>query len=497
MIVNLHEYSHQRGIEREALRILKSGQIATSDHPIALGSKLTNSNITVDFSEGLIELITEPFDSINQTLTRLKKILAFSTQHIEQNELLLCTSMPLNTTEAEIRVANFGCSNSGKMKEVYRRGLAKRYGKIMQAISGIHYNFSYDTHLISKLAQKNQMTKDELYFSVINNYFELMWLIPYLFGASPICAKSSVKQKPDYLETFDENFYIAEYATSLRMSNLGYQSPAQKPLFISYKGLQEYVHDLINATKTSYPSFDAFGLYNDKGLRHQLNNSILQIENEYYSNIRPKETAKRGERPALALLNRGVTYLEIRVLDVNPFSPLGIDNDTAYFIEALLMTCLMITKKEYSPNDVARNKLNFSHVVTQGRKPKLKLINNKNKLESLKSFGLEKLERITDVAKTMGEPYYQAVTRQIEKFHDPDKTLSGQFTNYIQGNYYNNVLNLSKFNTEHLQKIKLSAKDQTEFIQKAKNSLAAQEALENNNYCELNTYIDHYYLSAD
>lgn len=494
---NLDSYQHKRGIERETLRILRLGQPATSDHPVTLGLKLTNSNITVDFSEGLLELITEPFSSINQALKRLEDILVFSAQHLPSDELILSTSMPLSIMGEEIRIADFGKSNSGKMKEVYRRGLAKRYGKIMQVISGVHYNFSFDTKLLNKLSQSRKLTTDALYFSAINHYFEFMWLIPYLFGASPVCAKTSIKQKPDYLQPLDNEFYIAEYATSLRMSNLGYKSHAQDNLFISYENLQDYVYDLVNATKTSYPAFENIGLFDDNGLRQQLNGSILQIENEYYSSIRPKQIANRCERPTCALLNRGVAYLEVRVLDVNPFSPLGIDSDTPHFIEALLMTCLILPTKHYSQKNIARNKLNFSQVVTQGRNPKLQLINDDNKSQLLKSLGLSHIEVIAHTAKSMGEQYYQAVTKQLDRLNNPSKTLSGQFINAIKGNYHNTVLNLSASNTEHLQNLKLTPKNQAEFTQQAQDSLAAQLKLEKNDYCDLNTYINHYYLSAD
>ncbi len=497
LLSNLNQYQHKRGIERETLRILRSGKTAASGHPKALGSKLTNSNITVDFSEGLLELITEPYDSIDKTFSRLEHILTFSTQNLPENELILATSMPLTTTEKEIKIADFGSSNSGKMKEVYRRGLAKRYGKIMQAISGVHYNFSYDVNLMNELTQTRKMTSDALYFSAINHYFEFMWLIPYLFGASPICAKTSVKQKPDYLTSFDDEFYIGEYATSLRMSNLGYQSAAQDNLFISYENLKDYVYDLVNATNVPYPAFEEIGLFDGNGLRQQLNGSILQIENEYYSSIRPKQIAERCERPACALLNRGVAYLEVRVLDVNPFSALGIDKETAHFIEALLMTCLILPTKHYSKNNIARNKLNFSQVVTQGRNPKLQLINSQDKPQLLQALGIELLERIAHTAKNMGEQYEQAVNKQLKKLTDPTKTLSGQFMGAVKNGYLDTVLNLSASNTEHLQKLRLDDKERKAFAHEAQASLAAQSQLEQSDCCDLNTYIDHYYLSAD
>ncbi len=497
MTFDLQHYQHKRGIERESLRILHSGRPATSDHPLALGSKLTNSNITVDFSEGLVELITEPFYDISSTFSRLTHILGFCSQNLAKDELLLATSMPLTATEDEIKVAHFGTSNSGKMKEVYRRGLAQRYGKIMQVISGVHYNFSYDVELINRLNQERNLSSDALYFSAINHYFDFMWLIPYLFGSSPICAKTSVKQTPEYLKTLNDDFYIAEYATSLRMSGLGYQSPAQKDLYISYASLKDYVYDLINATKTTYPPFEKIGLYADNGSRQQLSTSILQIENEYYSSIRPKQITKRCERPACALLNRGVAYLEVRVVDVNPFDPLGIDETTAHFIEALLLSCLLQPKKQYQQSEIMRNKANFAKVVTHGRKPRLQLKDNQGKDISLKDFGVLQLELIAHTAQSMGDKYFQAVMQQFEKLTDPGKTLSAQLIDHAGKDYAQTVLELSRENTQGLQKVELSKDSYTGFSHQTAQSLVTQQALEESDCCDLESYIDHYYLSAN
>lgn len=486
---------HKRGIEREALRIFNSGKIATSTHPLKLGSKLTNKNITVDFSEGLLELITEPFDDINKTFIRLRNILAFSVQNLPSNELLLSTSMPPNVIENEIKIADFGYSNSGIMKRIYRQGLAKRYGKIMQTIAGLHYNFSYDSVLLNQLSIDRKSSIDELYFSAINHYFEFMWLVPYLFGASPVCAKNLVKEKPKYLKSLDNDYYIAEHATSLRMSNLGYQSYAQNNLFISYENLQKYADDLIDATHTPYSNFEKIGMYDNAQLRQQLNCNILQIENEYYSTIRPKQITKRCERPASALLNRGVSYLEVRVLDVNPFIPLGIDSDAAYFIEALLLKCLMLPIKKYSQHDIIRNKLNFSQVVTKGRHPKLQLMTKNKVATSLKTLGLEQLELINDAAKLMGKKYHKAVNKQIEKFHDPTKTLSGRLINSIKNSYSDTVINLSKINTNFLKKIRLSKIDQADFIRQVNCSLKEQRKLEKKDI-NVEQYINNYYRSS-
>ena len=131
-----------KGIEKESLRISKDGFIAQTPHPKALGSALTHPYITTDYSEALIELITPPFADIKDTLDYLRNIHQFVYDHLD-NEMLLGASMPCGIDGDEsIPIAEYGTSNIGRMKHVYRHGLWHRYGRTMQAIAGIHFNYS-------------------------------------------------------------------------------------------------------------------------------------------------------------------------------------------------------------------------------------------------------------------------------------------------------------------------------------------------------------------
>ncbi len=495
--LDLGQYNNFRGIEREALRVTQGGQIATTMHPKSLGSKLVNDTITVDFSESLLELITKPHNSIDKALDELKSISAFCAQNIAKDEYLLNASMPVPAVESDINIAYFGTSNSGKMKEIYRRGLAVRYGKIMQAIAGVHYNFSFDTSLLNLLSTQTGLNQNQLYFSVINHYFEAMWLIPYLFGASPICAKSSVKEKPAYLQDFDAKHYVGEYATSLRMSDLGYQSPAQSDLYISYKDVSSYVHGLIQATDTPYQAFVDLGLYNVKGDLQQLNTSILQIENEYYSSIRPKQIAKRGQRPACALLQSGVRYLEVRLIDINPFTPLGVDKNTAAFIELMLMSALLKPVKVYHRDATLRYQNNLRQVIQFGRKPGLQLLDEDVRNITLKSYGYRLLDEMQKTALFMGKDYTNALEDAYKKLDNIDKTPSSQMIETSQSRgYLTSILDLSK--KHHLEMLNhtLDQAEQTKFTKQVEASLKNQSILEHSDTCDIQSYIQAYYNSA-
>ena len=494
---NFPKLNNLRGVERETLRINSDGSLADTVHMASLGHKLTNDSVTVDFSENLLELITTPKQSIEKMLSSLTELSAFTLQNISQDEIILNTSMPLSASEDDIKEADFGSSNSGMMKQTYRKGLSVRYGKIMQIISGIHYNFSFDEELVSQKSKDLGLSKSDIYFGVINNYFEYMWLLLYLFGASPVCAKTSVINKPDYLQSLDDEFYFGDYATSLRMSDLGYTSPAQKELNISYKDVKSYVKDLIGATAKEFPNYKKLGLYsNDE--RIQLNENILQIENEYYSPVRPKQIAKRCQRPACALSNRGVEYMEVRVLDVDPFNANGISKNTALFVEAMLMTCFDNKFNDYSQEKVTIAKQNLTTVAIEGRKPNLAIQKPNGKSVDLKVYALELFVNIERVAKQIGTEYLDAVLAEKQKVIDSTKTPSARLIKLAKEQGYKNaVLDLSKKISKEFRDYKLSDAENEALKSKARESIEVEKSLSSNDKITLAEYVDLYYQSAD
>ncbi|MDD5633399.1 MAG: glutamate--cysteine ligase, partial [Methylococcales bacterium] len=370
-----------KGIEKESLRIGIDGYIAQTPHPAALGSALTHPAITTDYSEALIELITPPFADVKDTLDYLYNIHQFVYDHLD-NEILLGASMPCGIKGDEsIPIAEYGSSNIGRMKHVYRHGLWHRYGRTMQAIAGVHFNYSVPETLWPALHQQEnsqlsleQFTADA-YFGLIRNFQRLGWLILYLFGASPAICKSFFKSRPALtaqFEEFDQDTLYHPYATSLRMSDIGYKSKNQANLKIDYNSLSGYVDSLSKAIETPYPDYEKIGVKVNGGYR-QLNGNILQIENEFYSTIRPKQIINSGEKPTLALKKRGVRYIEMRSLDLDLFNPIGIDEAKARFIEALLLTCLLKDSPPISDQEHQVNNANQLAVANFGRKPGLEL----------------------------------------------------------------------------------------------------------------------------
>ncbi len=353
-----------RGIEKESLRVTPQGLLADTPHPLVLGAALTHPHITTDYSEAQLELITGVHADPEACLRELQDIHQFTCQALDAQagELLWPASMPARLPEEDqIPIGHYGRSNVGQAKSVYRLGLGWRYGRRMQTISGIHYNWSMPG------------VDSAQYFALIRNFRRHAFLLLVLFGASPALARDFVAGRAHGLQDLSESTLYLPHATSLRMGPLGYQSDAQARLAVSYNGLDGYAASLHGALTQPYPAYEAIGLRGADGSWRQLATSLLQIENEFYGTIRPKRGIFPGERPLHALRERGVEYVEVRLMDLDPFEPVGISAQTMRFLDIFLLYCLQADSPPDTPQEIARIARNQQRVAGQGREPGLLL----------------------------------------------------------------------------------------------------------------------------
>jgi glutamate--cysteine ligase len=351
----------RRGIEKESLRATPTGALAMTPHPIALGSALTHPNITTDYSESQLELITGVHASVEQCLEELTQVHQFTYRALA-DEMMWVGSMPcVLPADENIPIGRYGSSNVGRAKSVYRMGLAHRYGRRMQAISGIHYNWSLPG------------VSDADYFGLIRNFRRHAFLLLYLFGASPAACSSFVAGRKHELQTLSPGTVYMPYGTSLRMGRLGYQSDAQASLAVSYNSLDGYAASLHEALTKPYPPYEKVGILNPGGEYNQLATSLLQIENEFYGTIRPKRVIRPGERPLHALRERGVEYVEVRLMDLDPFVPVGIKAQTIRFLDIFLLHCLLSDSPEDTPQEIAALGRNQHLTAGFGRDPSVTL----------------------------------------------------------------------------------------------------------------------------
>ena len=483
-----------RGIERETLRVDRGGHLARTPHPVELGSALTHPQITTDYAEALLEFITPAEHDISVVLNHLDAIHRFAHSRLK-DEMLWSVSMPGELPlEEDIEIAWYGKSNIGMLKHVYRRGLALRYGKAMQCIAGIHYNYSLPEKLWQLVAASEGITEErrhalrdfqsESYIAMIRNFRRYSWLLMYLFGATPALTTSFLRGRPHKLETLSDDTLYLPYATSLRMSDLGYQNDAQSGLRPHENSLESYVTSLMAAVNTPYEPYAALGTKRD-GEWIQLSTNVLQIENEYYSTIRPKRVIRTGERPVQALCNRGVQYIEVRCLDVDPFEPVGISLETGRFLDAFLLFCAFEESPLISAHEGQVHARNFARTVKEGRDPALTLTRDGSEVP-LKDWALELIERIRPVAQLLddqhneGNVHESSLNLQKAKIINPALTPSARVLEEIRslGSATAFGLRQSELHAASFRDSPLMPAEEALFDELARKSLDEQAAIE-------------------
>ncbi len=498
-----------KGVEKESLRVTPKGLIAKTPHPKALGSALTNEHITTDYSEALIELVTPAFPETWELTQYLCDLHQFVYRHLG-DELLWATSMPCAIKGDEsISIAEYGKSNVGTMKTVYRRGLGHRYGRVMQAISGVHFNYSFPEHFWPVLAElmkshdTGQAFRSDSYFALLRNYRRHGWIVLYLFGNSPaICPSFLQGRKVDWLEEFVPGSLYAPYATSLRMSDLGYRNKSQAGLSVSVNSLDHYVRDLTQAITTSHPDYEKIGVKVD-GEYRQLNANLLQIENEYYSFIRPKRITMSGERPTKALRRAGVQYVEMRSLDVSAFDPVGVNQNKLRFLEAFAAYCTLSESPPIQSSEQADLDGNHVRVAREGRRPGL-MLRRDGRDVSLRDWANEIVDSMRGVCELLDEgdpqkPYAAALEAQEAKVRDVSLTPAARSLEEMRTNeesFFNFALRMSNVHKSYfLELFSPNESRQDEFAAEAEESLRAQAKIEAGDKLSFDEYLAQYFAA--
>jgi glutamate--cysteine ligase len=482
----------RRGIEKESLRAAPDGGLSMTPHPKALGSALTHPHITTDYSEAQLELITGVHATPETCLEELTHIHQFTYRALG-DEILWVSSMPCNLPADEnIPIGRYGSSNVGRAKSVYRMGLAHRYGRRMQTISGIHYNWSLPG------------VTSEQYFALIRNFRRHAFLLLYLFGASPAVCKSFVAGREHSLQQLAEGTMYMPYGTSLRMGRLGYQSEAQASLAVSYNGLEGYAASLHEALTKPYPAYEAIGIMNPGGEYNQLATSLLQIENEFYGTIRPKRVIRPGERPLHALRERGVEYVEVRLLDLNPFVPVGITLQNIRLLDIFLLHCLLSDSPPDTPAEIAALGRNQHKTAAFGREPGLKLERDGQEV-TLVEWGAELLAAFGPIAQRLdavhGTSDYSDALRAAQAVIDqPDLLPSARVLDVMQRDHANSFIAFTRAQSQQtkakLLGLPLPAALQAKFEALTEQSVKDQKAIEDSDTMPFEAYRQQY-ISAE
>lgn len=466
-----------KGIERETLRIDKNGNLSKTLHPKSLGSSLTHKWITTDFSENLIEFITPKTNNTNKLINILLDLYIYTTKNLFKEQLWPLSIPPYYiNNKKKIQIAKYGKSRLGKKKELYRIGLKNRYGYYKNIISGIHYNFSLPKKIwkkwynTDKVINKNMISKG--YMHIIRNYYRFGYIIPYIFGSSPTISNKIIKKK-------NINF---NFSTSIRSSKFVYGNNISKKLNIKFNSIKEYIKKIEKALKTKEKKFK-----NIKEKKNQINSNLIQLENELYVQVRPKQNAKKKETQIEALKKRGIKYIEIRSLDVNPFSPIGIKKHQILILDLFLIWCLLIKSPFISKIEMKYIYKNWENICIKGKKKKQKIYVKKNKKKKFIKLGIQIIRQLKIIAKmldknTKKNEYKKSCKKIIKMFQNNNMTYSSKILKMIKKYGIKKAgLNLSnKYFKKYKNKLFKNIK-KTDFLKEKLISLKMNKIIEKHN----------------
>ena len=406
------------GLEKENVRVTESGNLALTPHPKAFGDREKNAYIKTDFSESQLEMVTPVCNTLEEVysfICNLNKVV--SLEIMKNGEFLWPQSNPpILPREEEIPIAKL----SNREDELYRENLSYKYGKKKQVISGIHYNFSFKEEFIKLLYKELKVEKDfrefkdDIYLRMARNFQKYHWLLIYLTGASPVFHESYIEEIKEEGEKLGEDSYYIKDDTSLRNSSYGYKN--KKDYYVSYNSIEEYASDIKNLVK-------------DKE---------IQSIKEYYNPIRLKSLG--SEDMLESLLHKGIDYLEVRLLDLDPLSIQGVSKETLYLVHLFMIYTLLKENKEITYKDQEEFFKNHDMVALKGRNEEA-VIHENGVPVLLKDKGreiLSEMDEIVEILFSNNEEFKNVIKRALEKINNPHDTISEKLIKDIKEEGYIN-----------------------------------------------------------
>ena len=406
------------GLEKENVRVTESGNLALTPHPKAFGDREKNAYIKTDFSESQLEMVTPVCNTLEEVysfICNLNKVV--SLEIMKNGEFLWPQSNPpILPREEEIPIAKL----SNREDELYRENLSYKYGKKKQVISGIHYNFSFKEEFIKLLYKELKVEKDfrefkdDIYLRMARNFQKYHWLLIYLTGASPVFHESYIEEIKEEGEKLGEDSYYIKDDTSLRNSSYGYKN--KKDYYVSYNSIGEYASDIKNLVK-------------DKE---------IQSIKEYYNPIRLKSLG--SEDMLESLLHKGIDYLEVRLLDLDPLSIQGVSKETLYLVHLFMIYTLLKENKEITYKDQEEFFKNHDMVALKGRNEDA-VIHENGVPVLLKDKGreiLSEMDEIVEILFSNNEEFKNVIKRALEKINNPHDIISEKLIKDIKEEGYIN-----------------------------------------------------------
>ncbi len=399
-------FSGHFGLEKENLRVTPSGHLALTNHPPVFGPKEENPYIKTDFSESQVEMITPVCDSVDDVYNAITNLHNIVSLELSENEQLWPSSNPaLIPPEEDIPIAEYQTENHPN--RLYREHLAVEYGKKIQLLSGIHYNFSFSDELLKELFQafreENetlQAFKNRIYLKVAKYFMKNRWLLIYLTGGGP--AYMDGFTTASNAEKTADNAWIIKDGISLRNSSIGYKN-------------KESLH-------VDYDSFDGY----ISSIARHIENGQINSMREFYNPIRLKNS--HTDQTLESLAEQGVEYIEIRAIDLNPLEKNGISKETLHFIHLFLITGLLSENNRLCPDNQQVSDENEEKIALSGlSRPPIMDCNHKE--IPFSEAGLLELNKMSAFLSELipnNKELENVILLQKERLMDPSKTIAAQ-----------------------------------------------------------------------
>lgn len=408
--VRAHLFEGGFGLEKESLRITPCGHMAHTPHPFG-----GEAHIVRDFCENQTEINTpvQPtaaaaVASLLDYTGRIQRALAA----LPEPELLWpFSNPPFIRNEEDVPVASFTGVQAGKT--IYRRYLSDRYGRYKMTLCGIHINYSFGEELLrADFAQSGrndfQEYKNQLYLALAEGLAAYGWIITAVTAASPLLDASFVEKG-----RFGEDEFNGMAST--RCSELGYWNYFT-PIF-EYSSLHAYA----------------------ASIHRYVADGLLTAPSELYYPIRLKP---RGKNDLRALQEQGVDHIEMRMVDLNPFAPSGLEERDLLFAQLLMLWLAGTPRRPFDHKDQVQAAQNFKNAAHYDLKT-VKIVAPDGGVRSVADAGLQVIAQMREFYRGYPAWVEEVLDFEEQKFLDPQTRYAWRVRRQFAGGFVQKGLELA------------------------------------------------------
>jgi glutamate--cysteine ligase len=187
-----------------------------------------------------------------------------------------------------------------------------------------------------------------------------------------------------------------------------------------------------------------------------------------------------------ALRERGVEYVEVRCMDLDPFEPVGIGAPTVHFLDVFLLHCLLSASPPDTPDEIAALARNQHRAAAFGRQPGLRLERGQGEV-TLVEWTAQILEECAPIAeafdRALGTHVHRAALQAAnESLKNLDSLPSARVLGAMQAEHDSSFIGFVRQQSLHTQRQLLglpwSAEDEARFSEMARVSMASQREIE-------------------